>query len=217
MMWTWETEGESITGHPALGLPPTCALANIFYIIFYHFWFEHAQGYDLNFSPVSSFIGLATFPPSFNPLPPRPAHTANIHVLFGVHIYIYYARSHSVNEAGIMCFSSLLLLFWVMCQPWSVSLHRRHNECGSASRKEDSVQGGGADSISYVAAMKRWQYRRLMSTSIKSLLFWSEGESFPPFSLHAACLSFSNGDSLGHGGCISPLDGRAANIICQCN
>lgn len=30
------------------------------------------------------------------------------------------------------------------------------NEGGSASSKEDSVQGGGADSISSVGAMKWW-------------------------------------------------------------
>lgn len=35
-----------------------------------------------------------------------------------------------------------------------MGMKKKYNEGGPASSKEDSVQGGGADSISFVGAMK---------------------------------------------------------------
>ena len=37
-----------------------------------------------------------------------------------------------------------------------MGMKKKCNEGGPASSKEDSVQGGGADSISFVGAMKWW-------------------------------------------------------------
>lgn len=71
--------------------------------------------------------------------------------------------SHSGNEAPEMCpccVLSVCVFQWVTCQMWSVLLQKKkkkkRNEGGPASSKEDSVQRGGTDSISFVGAMKWW-------------------------------------------------------------
>lgn len=68
--------------------------------------------------------------------------------------------NHSGNEAVLICsifcvcLSVCLSESCVKCEVFRYK--KKCNESGPASSKEDSVQGRGADSISFVGAMKWW-------------------------------------------------------------
>lgn len=88
---------------------------------------------------------------------PAHANTWREHMYYVAFVSV----SHSGNEAPEMCpccVMSVCVFQWVTCQMWSVLLQKKKkcNEGGPASSKEDSVQRGGTDSISFVGAMKWW-------------------------------------------------------------
>ncbi len=91
--------------------------------------------------------------------PPHFSNTQPVNMYYVVPVSV----SHSGNEAVLMC--SIFCVCVCVCV-WERVSHvsnvkcsvtkKKCNEGGPASSKEDSVQGRGADSISFVGAMKWW-------------------------------------------------------------